>query len=152
MEGLTALTVVLAIFFGLRRNWSDMLLVIFARVTASWLNDLLKAIFARPRPFFLDPIATAAFYSFPSGHVMGSVIVYGLLAYLLLQRKPSRPVRLVIIGVTTLIVLLVGLSRMVLGVHYLSDVLAGFAAGGAWLVVCVWLRGVMNSSAAFRQS
>ena len=101
------------------------------------MNYSLNFLFSRPRPTFDDPIITALHYSFPSGHAMQSFISYGLLAYYLVVRTPARPRKLLIITATTLLIALIGLSRMYLGVHYLSDVIAGYAAGAFWLSTCI---------------
>ncbi len=136
-EILTLLALVMAVYFIWRREWGWLAALLLARVGGGWLNYVLKALFERPRPIFDDPLATATFYSFPSGHAMGSMIVYGLLAYWLLRRYPQRGVRLTVIGVTSLLILLIGFSRLYLGVHYFSDVVAGFAAGIVWLALCI---------------
>jgi len=101
------------------------------------LNFLLKAVFARPRPTFSDPLATALYYSFPSGHAMMSLIAYGLLGYFLFNALPERWQRVVVSAGLIVLILLIGFSRIYLGVHYLSDVLAGFAVGGLWLSFCI---------------
>jgi undecaprenyl-diphosphatase len=96
------------------------------------LNSLLKLLFARPRPNVFPPLMTETSYSFPSGHTMSAVAVYGLLALLLWQRGKR--------GWAALAgwwVLLVAISRVYLGVHYPSDVLASLALGGIWLII-VW--------------
>jgi undecaprenyl-diphosphatase len=98
------------------------------------LNSMLKAIFQRNRPELPNPFVVEMSWSFPSGHAMGSLITYGMLAYVLvvfLERRWDRPV----IAATVTLVLLIGFSRMYLGVHYFSDVVAGFAAGTAWLTI-----------------
>ncbi len=101
------------------------------------LNLLLKQIFERPRPIFADPIIVETSYSFPSGHAMDSLVVYGMLAYFaLLFIEPWRA-RMGILFGAALLVILIGFSRLYLGVHYFSDVIAGFAAGGVWLSACI---------------
>jgi membrane-associated phospholipid phosphatase len=96
-------------------------------------------------------------YSFPSGQAMESLVVYGMLAYFTVLTLRSQRARAVSVGGAALIVVLIGLSRVYLGAHYVSDVVGGFAAGGAWLgtVVTAWeairrrdtanRRGQMNS-------
>ena len=96
------------------------------------LNTLLKLLFARPRPNVFPPLTTETSYSFPSGHAMAAVAVYGLLA-LLLWRRAKRGWA-VLAGAW---VPLVALSRVYLGVHYPSDVLASLALGTIWLII-VW--------------
>jgi membrane protein DedA with SNARE-associated domain/membrane-associated phospholipid phosphatase len=97
----------------------------------------LKRVFHRTRPVWDVPQLTATGWSFPSGHAMGSLVAYGMLAYLLVRKVDRRGQRLGIIACAVLLVLLVGLSRMYLGVHYFSDVIGGYAAGVVWLAACI---------------
>ena len=97
------------------------------------LNQVLKALFARPRQHFEHPLLVETSYSFPSGHAMGSLLAYGMLAYFAVLALGSWRSRVGAVFAVALLVLLIGLSRMYLGVHYLSDVAAGYAAGGVWL-------------------
>jgi membrane-associated phospholipid phosphatase len=136
-EGLLLLSLVIAFYCMWKRNW----LVFFSWIavvgSGLLLNGLLKSTFMRPRPIFLNPILLENGYSFPSGHAMAAMIAYGLLAYLVcLGLKKWRTRLLVILGFAVLISL-IGLSRLVLGAHYPSDVVAGFAAGGFWLIVSI---------------
>jgi membrane-associated phospholipid phosphatase len=104
---------------------------------AELLDVILKLIFARPRPSLPDPLLALTSYSFPSGHAMGSMAFYGLLAYLAIQRLSTWRWRVAVVIAMVFLILLIGFSRMYLGVHYLSDVLAGYAAGFAWLVITI---------------
>jgi len=109
-----------------------------AAVAGGGLLDLaLKRVFHRTRPTWDVPLLTARGWSFPSGHAMGSLIAYGMLAYLLVRDARGRRPRMAIVVGAVLLVLLIGLSRMYLGVHYLSDVLGGYAAGVVWLATCI---------------
>lgn len=99
-------------------------------------NHILKAVFTRPRPFY-EPIAEAAGWSFPSGHAMTSIVFYGALVYLLFLLVKRRSIRIAAMGVALFLVLLIGFSRMYLGVHYLTDVVAGYTAGLIWLVASI---------------
>jgi undecaprenyl-diphosphatase len=101
------------------------------------LNFLLKLWFRRSRPMFENPIIQLRTFSFPSGHAMMSLITYGLLAYILLLRVHDRNLRLVIIVTTIALIALIGFTRMYLGAHFFSDVIAGYAAGGVWLIVTI---------------
>src|SRR5690242_59525 len=101
------------------------------------LDGLLKQIFHRPRPTWDVPIITAQGFSFPSGHAMGSLVAYGMLAYLVWLALDRTWERVTLAGCTLVLVLLIGLSRMYLGVHYFSDVIAGYAAGTVWLTACI---------------
>ncbi len=101
------------------------------------LNVLLKFVFHRARPSFDDPLLTLQTYSFPSGHTVNAALLYGLLACWLWLHRRSLGARAAAVTGACLMVALVGISRMYLGVHYLSDVLAASAESCAWLAVCV---------------
>lgn len=101
------------------------------------LNGVLKSLFQRHRPQFQNPFVTEASWSFPSGHAMGSLIGYGLLAYLLWSAVPRPRMRLALAIGTALLVSAIGFSRMYLGAHYFSDVIGGYAAGIAWLAISI---------------
>lgn len=101
------------------------------------LNVLLKYIFQRARPSFDEPLVQLATYSFPSGHTSGATLFYGVLAAYLVMHAGSAAARLGILLAAAAMVALVAFSRVYLGAHYLSDVLAGVAAGSAWLAVCI---------------
>lgn len=103
-------------------------------LTGAWLmNWLLKWVFHRSRPYGLR-LVEAAGYSFPSGHAMISLTFYGMVAYLLWNNLKSQRAKYLSVGFISLMVLAIGLSRIYLGVHYPSDVVAGFAAGGVVLI------------------
>lgn len=106
-------------------------------VGGSLLNLALKGLFERPRPSFADPFAIANGWSFPSGHAMGSLIGYGLLAYVLLRSVRRYGARLAVIVSTAVLIMAIGFSRLYLCVHYFSDVIGGYAAGTVWLGACV---------------
>ena len=103
------------------------------------LNPVLKNIFKRARPLHEDGQTFAAGWSFPSGHASSSVVVYGMLAYVLVRWLPARyaAVRLPLVLLATALAFTVGCSRVFIRVHFASDVLAGFASGMAWLAVCI---------------
>jgi membrane-associated phospholipid phosphatase len=100
------------------------------------LNRLLKAIFERSRPLHDHGLTAVEGWSFPSGHASGSMLVYGLLAYVVVRSTPSAwHVPAALAGIA--IVIFVGSSRVLLQVHYLSDVLAGYASAAAWIAICI---------------
>ncbi len=133
---LTGLGIIMGLVLLLRRRWLLLAGWITTLVGGGLLNLLLKSIFQRPRPEFANPFVVESFWSFPSGHAMGSFIVYGMLAYLLLLSLKG-PWRRVVLGGAVLLVLLIGFSRLYLGVHFLSDVAAGYMAGAVWLTVAI---------------
>ena len=103
------------------------------------LNRTLKGIFERTRPVHDNVLAFADGWSFPSGHASGSVVAYGMLAYLLLRLLPARFARahLPVVMLAAALAFTTGSSRVFLQVHFASDVLAGFASGSVWLAVCI---------------
>jgi len=96
------------------------------------LNHLLKIIYHRPRPIISDLVYTYSF-SFPSGHSMVSFIFYFSLAYFIYRIYKNIDAGIVLAGIAAIIVIGIGISRIYLGVHYPSDVIAGYAAGMAWI-------------------
>ncbi|HEU5317074.1 MAG TPA: VTT domain-containing protein, partial [Chloroflexota bacterium] len=101
------------------------------------LNWLLKLSYERARPRFDDPLLTLTTYSFPSGHTAGAVVFYGVLAAFLVSRFHQPWKRLACVTGAVVAVALVAFSRMYLGAHYLSDVLAAICSSTAWLVLCL---------------
>jgi membrane-associated phospholipid phosphatase len=118
-----------------RRERTDAIFVAFAFLGAQVLSSGMKLGFRRERPFFPDPLATESTFSFPSGHALVSLAVYGSIALVLARRLRRRSDRILLFAATGFLVLAIGFSRIYLGVHFLSDVLAGFAAGAAWLAL-----------------
>lgn len=100
------------------------------------LAGLLKLVYARPRPTLVPHLVDVTSSSFPSGHATDSAIVYLTLAALLARSIPGRGPRIYIIGAAILMILLIGVSRVYLGVHWPSDVAAGWTLGAAWALAC----------------
>lgn len=109
------------------------------------LSSLLKLGVERPRPDLVSHLVDVHTLSFPSGHAMLSAVTYLTLGSLLARIMPDRASRVYVIGIAVLLTFLVGMSRIYLGVHWPSDVLAGWCAGAAWAMLC-WLiaRRVLN--------
>ena len=101
------------------------------------LNQGLKLVFVRPRPQLWTQLIVEHTYSYPSGHALGSAVLYGFLAVLLAREYPHY--RKGIYSTTILLVAAIGLSRLFLGVHYPTDIIAGYAVGIPWLSACVKL-------------
>jgi undecaprenyl-diphosphatase len=131
---------VLALMFGAwlyRERASYWLLALVLTVPGGMLlNVAFKHVFHRARPHFDDPLLTLSTYSFPSGHTASATVLYGLLACYFASHARA-PRRVLAVAGALAAVALVALSRMYLGVHYLSDVLAAAAEGCAWLAICV---------------
>ncbi len=137
MEGLWITGVVVALYFLLRKQRLHFAIWLLALVGGTLLNNALKLVFARSRPVFIDPFVVEHNFSFPSGHAMMSLIGFGLFAYFVFQALHSHLARIFVVFTAVMLVMLIGISRMALGVHYFSDVMAGFAAGGVWLAACI---------------
>ena len=133
IEAVGLLGVIVAAVLARRRQWLYLGIWVAAVGGSVVLDRLLKDLFARPRPFFEHPLLLETSYSFPSGHAMESFVAYGMLAYFAVLALESWRARTAVVFGTALLVLLIGFSRMYLGVHYFSDVVAGYAAGGVWL-------------------
>ena len=103
------------------------------------LNRFLKYVFHRARPSFDDPILSLTGYSFPSGHTMTATVLWGVLAAYLISRTDRFFVRVLVFLSAAVLIAIVGFSRIYLGAHYLSDVLAAIAEGLAWLSLCFTL-------------
>jgi undecaprenyl-diphosphatase len=134
---LVPLAAVAAGILAARRAWADALLVAMATAGALIINPLFKEFFSRPRPAIHDPDLTLRTFSFPSGHAMGSAAVYGALATVVARRLRGTPWASVVVAAAVVLVLLIGASRVYLGAHFPTDVVAGWILGLAWLLVCV---------------
>lgn len=102
------------------------------------LMFLLKGLFDRPRPA-MPLLFYAKGLSFPSGHALMSVTFYGLLIYMIFKSVQSKPLKWILITFLFLLILIIGISRVYLRLHYATDVIAGYCIGFLWLVFTVWL-------------
>lgn len=125
-------------YLGIRRLWGAFWLVAAASALGEILNITLKQLFARPRPAVVPHLTDVQTLSFPSGHAMLSAIIYLTLGALLMRLEKQRRVKAYILAVALTLTGLVGITRVYLGVHYPTDILAGWCAGLAWAILC-WL-------------
>ena len=129
---LPLLAAVVSVFFI--RGWRlSATLLLVSTVGGFLLTTFLKGVFERARPELFDSGYSASFYSFPSGHATVAVGFYGALTLILAYRLRGFA-RWVVVGVGVSLVLLIGFSRLYLGVHYPTDVLAGFLAAPSWVI------------------
>lgn len=129
--------IIAALFLWLTRHRQSAVLLGVATVGGLVLNNLLKLGFERPRPQVIAWGTYALSSSFPSGHAMNSVIVYGTVAYLAARLQRGRGVRALTLAIAAVLIVLVCASRLYLGVHYPSDVAAGLVIGLAWAAFCM---------------
>lgn len=134
---LFALIAVASIILLRKRKRHAVVAIVYSSAGGLLLNYVLKALLHRKRPDYATEFANLDSWSFPSGHAMNSVIGYGFLAYLLLDHYPAFRHRRPFIAAVVVMILLIGFSRIYLGVHFLSDVIGGFLAGIVWLVTCI---------------
>ena len=120
-----------------KRRWYWLLELVLVAAGGMLLNLALKDLFDRARPGWADPLMALTGPGFPSGHTMMAALIYGFMAVYLVLAIASWRWRAFIVTATVALVFLVALSRMYLGAHYLSDVLAAMAAGTAWLALCL---------------
>lgn len=137
--GVTLVAVLMVAVAALVESWRDGLAGALTIALASIGNTLLKVSFHRARPDALDAIVVEHGYSFPSGHSALSMVAYGVLAVILWRSTLPRAARIGLVIALGVLVFGVGLSRIWLGVHYPTDVLAGWTAGLSVVMVYAWL-------------
>jgi undecaprenyl-diphosphatase len=125
-------------FLLIVKEWRTALVFAVAMIGGALGSTVLKELFERSRPEVVHRLVDASGLSFPSGHSLISAVVYPTLGALITRLVPQRPLKLYVIVVALLLMLLIGFSRIYLGVHYPSDVLAGWMLGLGWAIVC-WL-------------
>ena len=132
---LTIATAGVIVFFALRKWGREARLFALTMIGASLLNITLKLAFKRARPVPFFDLSAPESYSFPSGHSLASCCFFAGLAAILSGRVKSRRARMLIWIAATVMFVLIGLSRIYLGVHYTTDVIAGFSAALVWIVM-----------------
>jgi undecaprenyl-diphosphatase len=127
------LTVFLTLW--LRRYRQEAQIFLIASLGAFILNNALKLFFRNPRPVLWIRLITETSYSFPSGHALGSMVLYGMIAFLLARHFPKRAIWFY--GVAAVLTGAIGFSRLYLGVHWVTDVVGGWGMGFLWLMICI---------------
>ena len=150
--GVIVVTAGAVVVYLARRRYLDAVTILAAVLGAAVLEVVFKPWFGVERPTPVDGWTEYGAYSFPSGHAMVSTAVYGALAYLAWSRLRTRRRRMTLVAGTVLLVALIGFSRIYLGVHYLSDVLAGTAGGVFWLAISIALVTIYGERFANRFS
>ncbi|MDX2240067.1 MAG: phosphatase PAP2 family protein [Leptolyngbyaceae cyanobacterium bins.302] len=118
-----------------QRHWQEATFFAIACLGATILNTGLKLVFNRIRPDLWQHLIVETSFSFPSGHALGSVVLYGAIAYLLSQTYPQWSKA--IYALAGMLTGAISLSRLYLGVHWLTDVIAGISIGFLWLTICI---------------
>jgi undecaprenyl-diphosphatase len=139
LGSVTVLSLVVVLAFALMlclKRWSEALVVLVGAGGGVVISQALKQLFGRERPELVYRAVEAANPSFPSGHAMLSAVVFLTLGALAARFAPRKRVKALALGAAVLISLMVGASRIYLGVHWTSDVLAGWSLGAAWAMAC----------------
>jgi undecaprenyl-diphosphatase len=137
--GMPILAIAAILFLSIRRkSWTPAILIAAAGLGSLLMTIAGKDIINRDRPPLADAVAPYDYSpSFPSGHTLNAIVIAGVVAYLLILRQRSASTRVLTITVASLFALTIGLSRVFLGHHWFTDVLAGWTLGGAWLAIII---------------
>jgi membrane-associated phospholipid phosphatase len=130
--------VLIGYFLFIRRHRWYSIKIPVVSLSSVLLMYVLKFIFNRPRPL-IPLLKEAKGLSFPSGHALNSVAFYGLLIYLVYRNVKHTVLKWTLIALLSFIILMIGLSRVYLRVHYVSDVVAGYCVGLMWLIIVIWV-------------
>ncbi len=133
---LTLITVAALGFLALKRQWKAALFLLVSICGGTAVSFALKDLVQRPRPDFVAAVAQTQTYSFPSGHAFLSAVTFLTLGTLLARVQHQVEVKIYLLSVAIAITVLVGISRVYIGVHWPTDVLAGWCAGAAWAILC----------------
>src|SRR5436853_4380462 len=128
----------LVVFFAWKRWWPSLVTLIVAVPGGMLLNEWMKVLVHRQRPFVDGPFVDWSGYSFASGHTIGATLLYGQLALFILPAMKARHWRRLTVASAALLLALVGFSRIALGAHFLTDVLAAIVFGVLWLAFCLF--------------
>jgi membrane-associated phospholipid phosphatase len=142
--GIGVMGALLCTWFWREKAYYWLLTAMLAIPGGMLLNVVLKHVFMRTRPASEEALLTLATYSFPSGHTASATLFYGVIAAYLACAARSVWMRSAIITAALLMVVLVGASRIYLGVHYFSDVLAATVEGCAWLAICITVMRIID--------
>lgn len=149
---LALVTLLVCGYLAVQRKWGGALMLLVATAGGTAISEGLKLGFNRPRPDLVAHVVETTSMSFPSGHAMLSAVTYLTLGALLARAQEKRRLRGYILGAAILVTLLIGVSRIYLGVHWPTDVLAGWCLGAAWAMLCwsiaTWLSRRTETSAS----
>jgi membrane-associated phospholipid phosphatase len=132
-----------AYFFFRHRSWRFISQTVFVLILATLTNMLIKRLVNRSRPT-LEHLVSVNTLSYPSGHSMSAMAFYGFLIYLVAVSKMKSLVRVGLVTILILIILSVGLSRIYLGVHFPTDVAAGYIGGLIWITLCIMVFNILE--------
>jgi membrane-associated phospholipid phosphatase len=126
------------VWLGMKRRYADGIRFSIACGGGLLINQVMKLFFAKPRPELWARLISEHSFSFPSGHAVGSMVVYGFIAYILAKDVPVY--RRYIYAIASILIIAIGSSRLYLGVHYPTDIIAGYGVGILWLTTCLKVK------------
>lgn len=129
--------IILAILYKVFHQRVELLLFTIVLIGSTALNVLLKDYFQRGRPTFYQMVIEENF-SFPSGHSMAALSLYGIIGFLLWRHIPKQSGRIMLIILSAIFIIIIGTSRIYLGVHYPSDIIGAYLISGFWLMFTIW--------------
>ncbi len=132
----TAATVCVALILAWQKAHYRLLTLLLTMLGGTFLNVTLKHLFHRHRPVLENPIVTLSSYGFPSGHTMGSTMLWGCVAVFVAASARTWRTRVLYFAAAAAWVLMIGATRIYLGAHYFTDVIGAITAGTAWLAFC----------------
>jgi undecaprenyl-diphosphatase len=128
----------LSLIYKLYRKRDEVILFIIVSLGSTGINQLFKYSFKRERPLF-EPLVTESGYSYPSGHSMAALTLYGIVTFLFWRHIKSALGRTLLVIFSTVMILAIGTSRVYLRVHFPSDVLGAYLLSGFWLFLTIWV-------------
>lgn len=150
--GIGLVTGIVAGFLALERRYGLLTFLLASTLSGTILGLFLKEMFHRPRPQVVPHLTDISTASFPSGHSMLSSVAYLTMAALLARAVPQLRLKIYFLAVAVVLIGMVGFSRVYLGVHYPTDVLAGWSVGSAWAILCCVVAHFLASKRAFPQA
>jgi undecaprenyl-diphosphatase len=141
---LIAIGAAIVLWLLYKRQWREAILVIIVLAIVTAGSEAVKQFIARPRPPGYNSSVLGVVYSFPSGHVLEAITIYGMIAVLVWHSSLARAVKLIVPIIFTIIIVFVAIARVATGDHYPSDVLAGAVAGIAFVAFFSWLTDVIG--------
>ena len=142
LYGYIAIILILGFFLLLKRRFNLVIQIVSVVVSSALLNLVLKSLITRPRPYG-EALVKVNFHSFPSGHAMSAIVFYGLMIYFLFELK-SFNLKVLLSMICVLMIFFIGVSRIYLGVHYPTDVVAGYLGGLSSLCIGLMLIRVFS--------
>jgi membrane-associated phospholipid phosphatase len=125
-------------WLGMKRRYTDVIRFTIACTGGVVINQVMKLFFAKPRPELWPRLISETSFSFPSGHAVGSMVVYGFIGYILAREFPIY--QRYIYTAASILIIAIGFSRLYLGVHYPTDIIAGYGVGILWLINCLKVK------------